>query len=117
MKQKDILSESDWNTYKLGGSVKGFDLGKITWNDLGNKFMAKRTKRSWWACADPRSGAVLSNRSHTLNDIENFQVDDMAILSNDGAKVNKVLSKQLRNGTVIDTTQMTSNRNGTEMLR
>lgn len=72
----------------MGGSTKGFDLGKITWNDLGSKFMNKRDRKSKWADIDPRSRAIGSamSRSYTLDDrFENLQMpNDLAVLSNEG---------------------------------
>jgi len=91
-------NQSDWNTVKMGGSVKGFDLGKITWNDLGNKFMLGRgAKKSNWPNFDPLSGgSVVSHRSYTLDErYENYNfANDLPVLSNDGADGNRQ-SRQL----------------------
>ena len=61
------LTESDWDTNRMGGSEGGFDIGAITWADLGRKFMIKRGKKSKMPELDPRSELDSARRSRTLD--------------------------------------------------
>ena len=62
------LSVSDWNSEEKGGSEKGFNLAKISWLDLGRKFIVKRGKKSVWPECDPRSELDSARRSRSLDD-------------------------------------------------
>ena len=62
------LSVSDWDSEKQGGSDKGFDLARISWYDLGKKFMVKRGKKSCLPDFDPRSDLDSARRSRSLDD-------------------------------------------------
>ena len=61
------VSESDWDSHRMGGSEGGFDIGQITWGDLGRKFMIKRGKKSRLPDIDPRSELDSARRSRTLD--------------------------------------------------
>jgi len=61
------VSESNWDSQKMGGSEKGYNMAAIKWDDLGRKFTVKRGMKSCLPEMDP-SEFEPGARCHTMDE-------------------------------------------------